>query len=117
MESFENRFDELEKGVLKNEENIKKTVKVSITALKEAKEARKEQKENLKALQTQLDSLKTLSHQMEIAIGIGHDVTRYYQRAVTIVDAEQLGGAMMDKLAELFEEDTDRSMDLSRRVA
>ncbi len=39
------------------------------------------------------------------AIGIGHDVTRYYRRAVTIVDAEQLGGAMMDKLAELFEED------------
>jgi len=40
-----------------------------------------------------------------IAIGIGHDVTRYYRRAVTIVDAEQLGGAMMDKLAELFDED------------
>ncbi|MEM8985639.1 MAG: cobaltochelatase subunit CobT [Pseudomonadota bacterium] len=40
-----------------------------------------------------------------IAIGIGHDVTRYYQRAVTIVEAEQLGGAMVDKLAELFEED------------
>ena len=38
------------------------------------------------------------------AIGIGHDVTRYYKRAVTIVDAEQLGGAMMDKLAELFDE-------------
>ena len=52
-----------------------------------------------------------------IAIGIGHDVTRYYQRAVTIVDAEQLGGAMMDKLAELFEEDVDRGLDLSRRVA
>ncbi len=39
-----------------------------------------------------------------IAIGIGHDVTRYYRRAVTIVDAEELGGAMTDKLAELFEE-------------
>jgi len=39
-----------------------------------------------------------------IAIGIGHDVTRYYKRAVTIVDAEELGGAMTDKLAELFEE-------------
>ncbi|WP_298722710.1 cobaltochelatase subunit CobT [uncultured Ferrovibrio sp.] len=39
-----------------------------------------------------------------VAIGIGHDVTRYYKRAVTIVDAEQLGGAMMDKLAELFDE-------------
>ncbi|MEX2036537.1 MAG: hypothetical protein WEA28_15225, partial [Xanthobacteraceae bacterium] len=37
-------------------------------------------------------------------IGIGHDVTRYYRRAVTIVDAEELGGAMTEKLAELFEE-------------
>ncbi len=40
-----------------------------------------------------------------IAIGIGHDVTRWYRRAVTIVDAEQLGGAMTDKLAELFGEE------------
>src|SRR5271156_1438984 len=39
-----------------------------------------------------------------IAIGIGHDVTRYYRRAVTIVDAEELGGAMTEKLAELFSE-------------
>jgi cobaltochelatase CobT len=39
-----------------------------------------------------------------IAIGIGHDVTRYYRRAVTIVDSEELAGAMTDKLAELFEE-------------
>jgi cobaltochelatase CobT len=38
------------------------------------------------------------------AIGIGHDVTRYYQRAVTIVDAEQLGGTMMDQLASLFDD-------------
>lgn len=42
-----------------------------------------------------------------IAIGIGHDVTRYYKRAVTIVDAEELGGAMTDKLAELFDEQTE----------
>ncbi len=40
-----------------------------------------------------------------VAIGIGHDVTRYYQRAVTIVDAEQLGGTMMNQLADLFDED------------
>jgi cobaltochelatase CobT len=39
-----------------------------------------------------------------IAIGIGHDVTRYDRRAVTIVDAEELGGAMTEKLAELFDE-------------
>ena len=38
-----------------------------------------------------------------IAIGIGHDVTRYYSRAVTIMDAEQLGGAMSEQLASLFD--------------
>ena len=38
-----------------------------------------------------------------IAIGIGHDVTRYYQRAVTIMDAEQLAGAMVEQLAQLFD--------------
>jgi cobaltochelatase CobT len=38
-----------------------------------------------------------------VAIGIGHDVTRYYSRAVTIMDAEQLGGAMIEQLARLFE--------------
>jgi cobaltochelatase CobT len=39
-----------------------------------------------------------------IAIGIGHDVTRYYARAVTIMDAEQLGGTMVEQLAGLFED-------------
>ncbi|MGN6515322.1 MAG: cobaltochelatase subunit CobT [Rhizomicrobium sp.] len=39
------------------------------------------------------------------AIGIGHDVTRYYRKAVTIVDAEQLGGAMTDQLTSLFAEE------------
>jgi len=38
-----------------------------------------------------------------IAIGIGHDVTRYYQRAVTITDVEQLAGAMTEQLASLFD--------------
>ncbi|MFL5254871.1 MAG: cobaltochelatase subunit CobT [Rhodopila sp.] len=42
-----------------------------------------------------------------IAIGIGHDVTRYYRRAVTIVDVEELGGTMMKKLTELFDEDVE----------
>jgi len=41
------------------------------------------------------------------AIGIGHDVTRYYRRAVTIVDAEELAGAMVDQLAALFEDERD----------
>lgn len=39
-----------------------------------------------------------------LAIGIGHDVTRYYQRAVTLVDAEELGGVITEKLTELFDE-------------
>ncbi len=39
------------------------------------------------------------------AIGIGHDVTRYYDRAVTITDAEQLAGAITDQLAALFDVD------------
>lgn len=43
-----------------------------------------------------------------IAIGIGHDVTRYYRRAVTIVDVEQLAGAIVEQLAELFEEEPRR---------
>ncbi|MBO9669387.1 MAG: cobaltochelatase subunit CobT [Sphingobium sp.] len=38
-----------------------------------------------------------------VAIGIGHDVTRYYKRAVTIMDAEQLGGTMVEQLASLFD--------------
>ncbi|ARS27479.1 cobaltochelatase subunit CobT [Sphingomonas sp. KC8] len=41
-----------------------------------------------------------------VAIGIGHDVTRYYARAVTIMDAEQLGGTMVEQLAGLFDTDT-----------
>ncbi|SDE01156.1 cobaltochelatase CobT-related protein [Rhodospira trueperi] len=40
-----------------------------------------------------------------IAIGIGHDVTRYYRRAVTIMDAEDLGGVMMTQLIDLFEDE------------
>ncbi len=51
-----------------------------------------------------IEWIETLSPVELIAIGIGHDVTRYYHRAVTIVDAEQLGGTMMEKLAELFDE-------------
>ncbi len=38
------------------------------------------------------------------AIGIGHDVTRYYQKAVTITDAEELGGTMLQALSSLFDE-------------
>jgi cobaltochelatase CobT len=56
--------------------------------------------------------LRQVIHEIEtrspvelIAIGIGHDVTRYYRRAVTITDAEELAGVMMEKLAELFSDE------------
>ena len=52
-----------------------------------------------------------------IAIGIGHDVTRYYRRAVTITDAEELGGTMLAKLSELFDEKTGRGASRSARAA
>ena len=51
-----------------------------------------------------IEDIETRSPVELIAIGIGHDVTRYYRRAVTIVDAEELGGVMTEKLAELFDE-------------
>ncbi len=46
-----------------------------------------------------------------LAIGIGHDVTRYYRRAVTLMDADELGGAVMSQLTDLFEEDGTAAMD------
>jgi cobaltochelatase CobT len=52
-----------------------------------------------------IDWIETRSPVELIAIGIGHDVTRYYRKAVTIVDADQLGGTMMEQLASLFDED------------
>ncbi len=57
-----------------------------------------------KHLRAVIEEIETRSPVELIAIGIGHDVTRYYRRAVTIVDAEELGGAMTEKLAELFAE-------------
>ncbi|MEO1473113.1 MAG: cobaltochelatase subunit CobT [Pseudomonadota bacterium] len=51
-----------------------------------------------------IEFIETRSPVELIAIGIGHDVTRYYKRAVTIVDAEQLGGVMTEQLASLFDE-------------
>jgi cobaltochelatase CobT len=51
-----------------------------------------------------IGEIETRSPVELLAIGIGHDVTRYYGRAITLVDAEQLGGAMVEKLAELFDE-------------
>ncbi len=60
-----------------------------------------------KHLRSIIEEIETRSPVELIAIGIGHDVTRYYRRAVTIVDAEELGGAMTEKLAELFAENAE----------
>jgi cobaltochelatase CobT len=58
-----------------------------------------------KHLRHKIEEIENRSPIELIAIGIGHDVTRYYKRAVTIVDAEELGGVMTEKLAELFDDD------------
>ena len=64
-----------------------------------------------------INYIETRSPVELIAIGIGHDVTRYYRRAVTIVDAEQLGGTVMEQLAELFDETPAEAPPTRRRVA
>ena len=56
-----------------------------------------------------IEEIETRSSVELTAIGIGHDVTRYYKKAVTIVDAEQLGGAMTEQLISLFAEEAARS--------
>jgi cobaltochelatase CobT len=55
-----------------------------------------------------IELIETRSPVELLAIGIGHDVTRYYRRAVTIVDAEELAGAMTEQLASLFGEESMR---------
>ena len=57
-----------------------------------------------------IEEIETRSPVELIAIGIGHDVTRYYRRAVTITDPSELAGAMTDKLVELFEEEGQRTV-------
>src|SRR6187455_1214162 len=57
-----------------------------------------------------IDWIETRSPVELVAIGIGHDVTRYYRKAVTIVDADQLGGTMMEQLASLFDEEEPRDV-------
>ncbi len=52
-----------------------------------------------------IEMIETRSPVQLVAIGIGHDVTRYYNRAVTIMDVEQLGGTMIEQLAGLFDEE------------
>ncbi|WP_137129483.1 cobaltochelatase subunit CobT [Rhizobium sp. FY34] len=55
-------------------------------------------------LRAVIDQIENRSSVELLAIGIGHDVTRYYKRAVTIVDADELAGAMTEQLASLFDE-------------
>ncbi len=65
-------------------------------------------------LRAAIELIETRSPVELLAIGIGHDVTRYYRRAVTIVDAEELAGAMTEQLAALFGEESGR--DARRRA-
>jgi len=58
-------------------------------------------------LRAVIEEIETRSSVELLAIGIGHDVTRYYRRAVTIVDAEELAGAMTEQLAELFADEAE----------
>ncbi|WNJ98531.1 cobaltochelatase subunit CobT [Thalassospiraceae bacterium LMO-JJ14] len=64
-----------------------------------------------------INYIETKSEVELTAIGIGHDVTRYYRRAVTIVDAEELGGTMMTRLAELFDENAGQDVRKAGRRA
>ena len=63
-----------------------------------------------------IDWIETRSPVELVAIGIGHDVTRYYRKAVTIVDADQLGGTMMEQLASLFDEDDAKDVRAARET-
>lgn len=63
-----------------------------------------------KHLRDVIEWIETRSPVELTAIGIGHDVTRYYRRAVTLIDAEELGGTMMQNLMELFDEDDARNI-------
>ncbi|HEY4199080.1 MAG TPA: cobaltochelatase subunit CobT [Devosiaceae bacterium] len=62
-----------------------------------------------------IEEIETRSPIQLVAVGIGHDVTRYYRRAVTLLDAEELGGALTDELAALFDEEPPRPTRRGRR--
>ncbi|QEE45513.1 cobaltochelatase subunit CobT [Rhizobium sp. WL3] len=68
-------------------------------------------------LRAVIEQIETKSPVELLAIGIGHDVTRYYRRAVTIVDADELAGAMTEQLASLFEEKPSGGSGRARRRA
>lgn len=66
-------------------------------------------------LRSVIEDIELRSPIQLIAIGIGHDVTRYYRRAVTLLDAEELAGAMTDNLAALFDEEPPKQNRRARR--
>ena len=68
-----------------------------------------------KHLRHVINMIQTRSPVQLLAIGIGHDVTRYYSHAVTITDVDQLGGTVMTQLADLFDEDNARANPKSGR--
>ncbi|WLR92107.1 cobaltochelatase subunit CobT [Shinella zoogloeoides] len=68
-------------------------------------------------LRAVIDQIETRSPVELLAIGIGHDVTRYYRRAVTIVDADELAGAMTEQLASLFADEATSRRPTGRRRA
>jgi cobaltochelatase CobT len=70
-----------------------------------------------KHLRQVIAEIETKSPVELVAIGIGHDVTRYYKRAVTILDAEELGGAMTEQLIDLFAGDLVRRTPRTRSAA
>ncbi|MGD9806622.1 MAG: cobaltochelatase subunit CobT [Hyphomicrobiaceae bacterium] len=63
-----------------------------------------------------IEEIETKSPVQLLAIGIGHDVTRYYRRAVTITDPSELAGAMTDKLVELFDEQAEEAPAMRRAM-
>ena len=66
-----------------------------------------------------IDKIENQSPVELVAIGIGHDVTHHYRRAVTITDAEQLGDAMTEQLVDLFDEESNKTLSpvLARKAA
>ena len=68
-------------------------------------------------LRAVIDLIENRSSVELLAIGIGHDVTRYYERAVTITDVDQLGGAVTTQLADLFDEETPKARRPRRRAS
>lgn len=66
-------------------------------------------------LRAVIEEIETKSPVELLAIGIGHDVTRYYRKAVTIIDADELAGAMTEQLAALFADEAEKARGAKRK--